>query len=86
VLELDGQGDYVRCRRRVHQFPPGHHRGVGEVAELTVGARVFDFGAPQREMYVSTGNGGTPNSAGMKFLVVDAAGPAAARMCSAGSA
>src|SRR5206468_10084340 len=38
-------------------------------------ARVFDFGARQQEMYVGTTVGSaTPNSGGVKFLVVDAAG------------
>ena len=37
-------------------------------------ARVFDFGAPQREMYVGSGISAPNNSSAMKFLIADPAG------------
>ena len=76
ILELDGDGDYVR-------LPP---EGFAKFEQATIEAwvkwrgystqaRVFDFGAPQREMYMGTGASGiVSNSAAMKFLIVDPAG------------
>src|SRR6185436_7170405 len=78
VLDLDGQGDYVR-------LPAA---GFTNLAQATVeawtrwrtfaaAARVFDFGERQREMYVSgpSANNAAAGSGGsLKFLIVDAAG------------
>jgi signal transduction histidine kinase/DNA-binding response OmpR family regulator len=76
VLDLDGDGDWVR-------LPPD---GFTNFHQATIeawvkwraygsGARVFDFGTRQRELYVGTTFGSaTPNSSSAKFLVVDAAG------------
>jgi len=76
VLDLDGQGDYV-------SLPPAgftnFHQATIEAwvkwRSSSTFARVFDFGARQREMYVGASQDGrSPNSVGMKFLAVDAAG------------
>ena len=76
VLDFDGSGDYVR-------LPPAgftnFHQSTIEAwvkwRSYSSSARVFDFGTRQREMYVGTTSGSvTPNSAAVKFLVVDAAG------------
>ena len=76
VLDLDGRGDWAR-------LPPA---GFTNFHQATIEAwvkfrtfsgfeRVFDFGARQRELYVGISLGSaTLNSAGAKFLVVDAAG------------
>src|SRR6185436_12606875 len=78
VLDLDGQGDYVR-------LPAA---GFTNLAQATVeawsrwrtfaaAARVFDFGERQREMYVAgpSANTAVAGSGGsLKFLIVDAAG------------
>jgi hypothetical protein len=76
VLDLDGNGDWVR-------LPPAgftnFHQATIEAwvkwRAFTSSARVFDFGALQREIYVATTLGATtPNSGPMKFLVVDGSG------------
>ncbi len=76
VLDLDGAGDYVT-------LPPAgftnFHQATIEAwvkwRSASSAARVFDFGARQREMYVRLGlNSASPNSVAMNFLVVDAAG------------
>ena len=73
VLDLDGRGDWV-------ELPPAgftnFHQATIEAwvrwRAFNLSARVFDFGAQQREIYVgSTSGGGT---VGMKFMIVDAAG------------
>jgi len=69
VLDLDGAGDYVR-------LPPAgftnFHQATIEAwvkwrSAAALSARVFDFGARQREMYMGNANS-------LKFLLVDAAG------------
>jgi len=76
VLDLDGAGDWVR-------LPPAgftnFHQATIEAwvkfRAYNTWARVFDFGARGREIYVGTTLGSAaPNSAAVKFLVVDAAG------------
>jgi hypothetical protein len=72
VLDLDGTGDWV-------ELPPAGftnlHQATIEVwvkwRAFNTLARVFDFGVPQREMYVGTT---VPGTTGLKFMVVDAAG------------
>src|SRR6266545_705620 len=65
VLDLDGVGDFVR-------LPPAgftnFHQATIEAwvkwRGFSASARVFDFGARQREMYLGTATGGIlPNSA-----------------------
>jgi hypothetical protein len=76
VLDLDGRGDFVR-------LPPAgftnFHQATIEAwvkwRSASSAARVFDFGARQREMYVRSGlNSASPNSVAMNFVVVDTAG------------
>jgi signal transduction histidine kinase/CheY-like chemotaxis protein/ligand-binding sensor domain-containing protein len=76
VLDLDGSGDYVT-------LPPAGFTNFNQATieawvkwrGFTGPARVFDFGARRREIYVGSTLGSyVPNSAAVKFLVVDAAG------------
>ena len=77
VLDLDGKDDYVKLPAAgLAKFEQATIEAWVKYRTLTGSAsRVFDFGAPKREMYVSPSTAGnTATSAGLKFLVVDATG------------
>lgn len=76
VLDLDGSGDYVRLPSKgFAKFQQATIEAWVKWRSFGGSARVFDFGARQREMYVRAEAGSlTPHSTAMKFLVADAAG------------
>src|SRR5262245_62092732 len=77
VLDLDGRGDYVRLPATgFSNWQQATIEAWMKWRRFSTPAPVFDFGEQQREMYVGAGLTGstTPNSAMLKFLVVDAAG------------
>jgi signal transduction histidine kinase/CheY-like chemotaxis protein/ligand-binding sensor domain-containing protein len=76
VLDLDGQGDWMRIPQA--GFTNFHQATIEAWVKwraFSSSARVFDFGALQREMYVGTTFSATMGNSGpMKFLVVDGTG------------